>query len=149
MPIFAYRCDSCGFEKDVLQKRSDPPLDTCPACSSETFRKRLTAPAFQLKGSGWYVTDFRDGGKAKSKPGESGETAAEAAAEAAGGAASQAAGNPAGNAAGNTAGTGSSAPADAKTPAAAAKGATKSAEPASSARAAAPSTASAPSGSQG
>ena len=100
MPIFAYRCDSCGFEKDVLQKRSDPPLDTCPACSSETFRKRLTAPAFQLKGSGWYVTDFRDGGKAKSKPGESGEAAGEAAGGAAGGAASQAAGNAAGNAAG-------------------------------------------------
>ena len=75
MPIFAYRCDSCGFEKDVLQKRSDPPLDTCPTCSRETFRKRLSAPAFQLKGSGWYVTDFRDNGKAKAKPGESGDAA--------------------------------------------------------------------------
>ena len=74
MPIFAYRCDSCGFEKDVLQKRSDPPLSTCPACDRETFTKRLTAPAFQLKGSGWHVTDFRDNGKSKPKQGESGES---------------------------------------------------------------------------
>jgi putative FmdB family regulatory protein len=82
MPIFAYRCNACGFEKDVLQKRSDPPLDTCPACGAAAFQKRLTAPAFQLKGSGWYVTDFRDnGGKPKGadaadKP--AGETAAPA-----------------------------------------------------------------------
>jgi putative FmdB family regulatory protein len=75
MPIFAYRCDSCGFEKDVLQKRSDPPLSTCPDCNRETFSKRLTAPAFQLKGSGWYVTDFRDNGKSKPKQGESGDAA--------------------------------------------------------------------------
>jgi len=65
MPIFAYRCERCGFEKDVLQKRSDPPLDTCPSCGEKSFAKRLTAPAFQLKGSGWYVTDFRDNGKGK------------------------------------------------------------------------------------
>ena len=78
MPIFAYRCDSCGFEKDVLQKRSDPPLSACPACARETFSKRLTAPAFQLKGSGWYVTDFRDNGKSKPKQGESGEAASAA-----------------------------------------------------------------------
>jgi putative FmdB family regulatory protein len=68
MPIFAYLCDSCGFEKDVLQKRSDPPLTACPSCGKETFARRLTAPAFQLKGSGWYATDFRDNGKAKAKP---------------------------------------------------------------------------------
>ena len=61
MPIFAYRCDACGFEKDVLQKRSDPPLSDCPECGQAAFRKQLAAPAFQLKGSGWYVTDFRDG----------------------------------------------------------------------------------------
>lgn len=67
MPIFAYRCHACGFEKDVLQKRSDPPLETCPACQASAFQKKLTAPAFQLKGSGWYVTDFRDNG-AKAKP---------------------------------------------------------------------------------
>lgn len=63
MPIFAYRCDQCGFEKDVLQKRSDPPLTDCPSCGQSAFRKQLAAPSFQLKGSGWYVTDFRDKGK--------------------------------------------------------------------------------------
>jgi len=75
MPIFAYRCDHCGFEKDVLQKRSDPLLTTCPSCGREAFARRLTAPAFQLKGSGWYVTDFRDNGKGASKPAEGGEPA--------------------------------------------------------------------------
>jgi putative FmdB family regulatory protein len=61
MPIYAYRCESCGFEKDVLQKMSDAPLTQCPACSNDTFRKQVTAAGFQLKGSGWYVTDFRGG----------------------------------------------------------------------------------------
>ncbi|HET8870191.1 MAG TPA: FmdB family zinc ribbon protein [Aquabacterium sp.] len=61
MPIYAYRCDSCGHTKDVLQKMSDPVLTTCPACGAETFSKQLTAAGFQLKGSGWYVTDFRGG----------------------------------------------------------------------------------------
>lgn len=67
MPIYAYRCETCGHAKDVLQKMSDPLLSTCPACGAETFRKQVTAAGFQLKGSGWYVTDFRggDGGKAK------------------------------------------------------------------------------------
>ncbi len=68
MPIYAYRCDSCGARKDVLQKVSDVALTTCPECGAESFRKELTAPAFQLKGSGWYVTDFRDNGKSKDKP---------------------------------------------------------------------------------
>lgn len=63
MPIYAYRCDHCGVEKDVLQKLSDAPLAVCPDCGAEAFHKRLSAPAFQLKGSGWYVTDFRDGAK--------------------------------------------------------------------------------------
>jgi putative FmdB family regulatory protein len=61
MPIYAYRCESCGFEKDVLQKMSDAPLTQCPQCTNDTFRKQLTAAGFQLKGSGWYVTDFRGG----------------------------------------------------------------------------------------
>lgn len=61
MPIYAYRCQSCGHAKDVLQKMSDPVLSTCPACGAETFRKQVTAAGFQLKGSGWYVTDFRGG----------------------------------------------------------------------------------------
>jgi len=61
MPIYAYRCESCGHAKDILQKVSDPVLTTCPACGAESFKKQLTAAGFQLKGSGWYVTDFRGG----------------------------------------------------------------------------------------
>lgn len=58
MPIYAYRCGSCGHAKDVLQKISDAPLTTCPACGAEAFAKQLTAAGFQLKGTGWYATDF-------------------------------------------------------------------------------------------
>jgi putative FmdB family regulatory protein len=61
MPIYAYRCSACGHAKDVLQKLSDAPLTTCPACAAEAFSKQITAAGFQLKGSGWYVTDFRGG----------------------------------------------------------------------------------------
>ena len=64
MPIYAYRCESCGHAKDVLQKMSDAPLTACPACGADTFKKQLTAAGFQLKGSGWYVTDFRGGNQA-------------------------------------------------------------------------------------
>ncbi|WP_218510485.1 FmdB family zinc ribbon protein [Variovorax sp. dw_308] len=67
MPIYAYKCSACGFAKDVLQKMSDAPLSVCPTCNASAFEKQLTAAGFQLKGSGWYVTDFRDGGK---KPGD-------------------------------------------------------------------------------
>ena len=63
MPIYAYKCESCGHRQDVLQKLSDPLLTQCPACQAATFVKQVTAAGFQLKGSGWYVTDFRDGGK--------------------------------------------------------------------------------------
>ena len=59
MPIYAYRCASCGHAKDVLQKISDPLLTVCPACGAEALQKQVTAAGFQLKGSGWYVTDFR------------------------------------------------------------------------------------------
>lgn len=62
MPIYAYKCESCGHAKDVLQKISDAPLTDCPACGAAAFKKQLTAAGFQLKGSGWYVTDFRNGG---------------------------------------------------------------------------------------
>lgn len=62
MPIYAYKCASCGHAKDVLQKISDAPLTVCPACGAETFSKQVTAAGFQLKGSGWYATDFRGGG---------------------------------------------------------------------------------------
>jgi putative FmdB family regulatory protein len=71
MPIYAYKCESCGHAKDVLQKISDPVLTDCPACGAATFRKQVTAAGFQLKGSGWYVTDFRggsSGGEAASAP---------------------------------------------------------------------------------
>lgn len=98
MPIYAYRCETCGHAKDVLQKISDEPLQQCPACGASTFRKQVTAAGFQLKGSGWYVTDFRD--KASSRP--AGETAdkssdkpAEKAGDSAAGAASPAADKPA------------------------------------------------------
>lgn len=61
MPIYAYKCTACGHAKDVLQKMSDPLLTVCPACGEASFQKQLTAAGFQLKGSGWYVTDFRNG----------------------------------------------------------------------------------------
>ena len=63
MPIYAYKCDSCGFAKDVLQKLSDAPLALCPSCGVASFKKQLTAAGFLLKGSGWYATDFKDSGK--------------------------------------------------------------------------------------
>ena len=68
MPIYAYRCSTCGHAKDVLQKMSDPLLTVCPECGASTFVKQVTAAGFQLKGSGWYVTDFRGGDKGPAKP---------------------------------------------------------------------------------
>lgn len=77
MPIYAYKCESCGHAKDVLQKMSDAPLSECPACGAPTFKKQLTAAGFQLKGSGWYVTDFRGGDSgAKAPAAASGESPA-------------------------------------------------------------------------
>ena len=67
MPIYEYRCGACGFENEYLQKVTDPLLTTCPECGQATFKKKLTAAGFQLKGSGWYATDFKDRG---SKPAE-------------------------------------------------------------------------------
>ncbi len=61
MPIYAYRCEACGFARDILQKISDAPLTECESCGKPAFKKQLTAAGFQLKGSGWYVTDFRGG----------------------------------------------------------------------------------------
>ena len=63
MPIYAYKCSSCGFEQDVLRKISDAPLSVCPSCGKATFDKQLTAAGFQLKGSGWYATDFKGGSR--------------------------------------------------------------------------------------
>ena len=68
MPIYAYKCGFCGHAKDVLQKVSDAPLTTCPSCGAESFSKQITAAGFQLKGSGWYATDFRGGQGATSAP---------------------------------------------------------------------------------
>lgn len=85
MPIYAYKCESCGHAKDVLQKMSEDPLTVCPACGQPSFRKQLTAAGFQLKGSGWYVTDFREGSKPAATPAAEG-TAPSVAAPAAKGA---------------------------------------------------------------
>jgi putative FmdB family regulatory protein len=74
MPIYAYRCESCGFSKDVLQKMSDAPLTCCPSCTKDTFKKQLTAAGFQLKGTGWYATDFRNGSGGTSAPAAGGGT---------------------------------------------------------------------------
>ena len=64
MPIYAYRCSQCGFAQDVLQKMSDAQLTQCPECKTENFTKQVTAAGFQLKGSGWYQTDFKGGASA-------------------------------------------------------------------------------------
>ena len=60
MPIYEYRCDDCGQQKEFLQKMSDAPIAVCPACGSSHFNKCISAAAFQLKGSGWYETDFKN-----------------------------------------------------------------------------------------
>ena len=74
MPIYAYRCASCGHAKDVLQKLSDPPLTVCPSCGAAEFAKQVTAAGFQLKGSGWYATDFKgNNGAKKPEPAEAGK----------------------------------------------------------------------------
>ena len=74
MPIYEYRCTACGFQKEFLQKMSDPTLTTCPECKQESFSKMLSAAGFQLKGSGWYATDFK-GGNAKPKEEKKAEAA--------------------------------------------------------------------------
>jgi putative FmdB family regulatory protein len=91
MPIYAYRCTACGHAQDVLQKISDPVLTDCPACGASTYAKQVTAAGFQLKGSGWYVTDFRGGSTAvppvkkdgEAAPAKTGDKPADAAAPAA------------------------------------------------------------------
>ena len=76
MPIYEYRCDACGFQKEFLQKMSDAPLTTCPECNKATFSKLLSAAGFQLKGSGWYATDFKGGAKPKEEKKEEKKEAA-------------------------------------------------------------------------
>ena len=93
MPIYEYRCSACGKELEALQKLSDPPLTACPACHAETLVKLVSAAGFQLKGSGWYVTDFKGSGKpAAKKDGASSATEAkgDGNADKAGGSASEA-----------------------------------------------------------
>ncbi|MFM7632800.1 MAG: FmdB family zinc ribbon protein [Betaproteobacteria bacterium] len=97
MPIYAYRCEACGFAKDALQKISDAPLTDCPACGEAKFKKQLTAAGFQLKGTGWYVTDFRNGSSG-GKPGTADANKAEGAS-----AGDDAAGSAAGTGAGDSA----------------------------------------------
>lgn len=76
MPIYEYECRECGHRLDALQKISDPPLADCPDCAQPSLRKLLSAPHFRLKGSGWYETDFKHGGRRKpeqdGKPGKGG-----------------------------------------------------------------------------
>lgn len=64
MPIYEYRCEACGFQKEHMQKMSDAPLSTCPSCGKDSYVKLLSAAGFQLKGSGWYATDFKGGSTA-------------------------------------------------------------------------------------
>jgi putative FmdB family regulatory protein len=78
MPIYEYRCSSCGHQQEFLQKVSDAPLTVCPQCGKPTFSKMVTAAGFQLKGSGWYATDFKNSGKPASKPAEAKADKAEA-----------------------------------------------------------------------
>ncbi|MVW79420.1 FmdB family zinc ribbon protein [Bordetella sp. 02P26C-1] len=75
MPIYAYRCSACGHAQDVLQKMSDAPLTVCPECGQSTYTKQVTAAGFQLKGSGWYVTDFRNNGSSGGASSSSGTSA--------------------------------------------------------------------------
>lgn len=75
MPIYEYKCEKCGHHLETIQKFSDPPLHECPACGEHTLTKLISASAFQLKGTGWYVTDFRDNKKKDpSKAGEKDKT---------------------------------------------------------------------------
>ena len=67
MPIYAYKCTSCGFAQDEMLKVSDAPLTECPSCGAAHYAKQVTAPGFALKGTGWYATDFKGGA---SKPAE-------------------------------------------------------------------------------
>src|ERR1700758_3655307 len=108
MPIYAYRCESCGFGKDVLQKMSDAPLTQCPECGKDAFRKQVTAAGFQLKGSGWYVTDFRGGSSGGANATASGSNGAAAKADSG---TSDSAGSAGGESAAPAAASGASAPA--------------------------------------
>ncbi len=92
MPFYEYRCQACGQETEVLQKISDPPRTVCPSCGAEALIKKVSAAGFQLKGTGWYVTDFRGGNSAPKADTPTTDAAGEAAtdtANAAGGKSTQ------------------------------------------------------------
>ncbi len=74
MPIYEYRCENCGEISEFIQKFSDEPKTKCPHCEQDQLKKQVSSTSFQLKGTGWYVTDFRDKGKKKEKDSNSGET---------------------------------------------------------------------------
>ncbi len=74
MPIYEYRCSSCSHQEDFLQKLSEPQLTDCPKCGKSTFSKQVTAAGFQLKGSGWYATDFKNNGTSGKSGGSSEST---------------------------------------------------------------------------
>jgi putative FmdB family regulatory protein len=76
MPIYEYQCKSCGMKREFLRKISDAPLTTCPECGKETMQKMVTAAGFQLKGTGWYATDFKGGAKPAPAKGEDSAPAA-------------------------------------------------------------------------
>ena len=79
MPIYEYRCSSCGAQDDVIQKMSDAPLTTCPVCGKEAYAKQISAAGFQLKGDGYYVTDFKNSASksdSANKPGSASKAAA-------------------------------------------------------------------------
>lgn len=73
MPIYDYQCSSCGYKAEVMRKISAPSVEACPKCAAETFSKQLSAPSFQLNGSGWYATDFKNSGSKAGKTESSGE----------------------------------------------------------------------------
>ncbi len=83
MPIYEYRCSSCGHQQEFMQKVSDPQLTVCTQCNQATFSKMVTAAGFQLKGSGWYATDFKNKAPAKSNGSDAKASAGESKADAA------------------------------------------------------------------
>lgn len=78
MPIYDYECTSCGFKKEVMRKISEPNLTICPACNKETFAKQVSAPSFQLNGTGWYETDFKGSSSKATSKASSSDTSADA-----------------------------------------------------------------------
>ncbi|MCM0034215.1 MAG: zinc ribbon domain-containing protein [Burkholderiaceae bacterium] len=129
MPIYAYKCTACGHAQDVLQKMSDKTLTVCPECHQETYAKQVTAAGFQLKGSGWYVTDFRSNGGGDKGSAKTSEVApAVTAADSAAGGSSETAGT---SSTASTPSTSSGSAASASAPASTSASTSSSSKPAS------------------